>query len=104
MNIEEMEKYLESEAEKGYETGSFLIGNDFHIIRSMSISNSHFIADVKHVTELLDIDYPKIFIHSHINCSSEASKTDMDMKDLWDMEFWIYGIYDGIIKEKKIIY
>lgn len=94
-----MEKYLESEAKKNNEAAAFNIGNNFYPIRSMGLSDDHFIGDIKHISKLLDIGYPSAFIHSHLNCSPNPSRTDLDMMDLWPMEWIIYSIIGEKIDE-----
>lgn len=99
MNKNEMEQHLINEAKKGFESAAFYIGDSFYTIRSMGLSDTHFIGDTKHIAELLDIDYPSIFIHSHIDSNATPSSTDLDMMDTWDMEWIIYSIIGGEIDE-----
>lgn len=99
MNIEEVENYLVNEAKKNVEAAAFRIGDDFYTIGSNRLSESHFIADSRDIVKLLDIGWPEVFIHSHLNCSSEPSKTDLDMMNAWDFDWWIYSIVEGKIDD-----
>lgn len=103
MNKGEMKNELIKQAQKGCEGAAFSIGDYFYIIRNISADRDSFIADIRHVAELLDMGEAKAFIHTHLNCSAEMSETDLEVKKLWpNMDWIIYRIDDGKITDKKV--
>ena len=98
-----MEKYLELQAKKGFESAAIYIGNIFYILGSSRFARDYIIIDYKDLADKLDIakdDDNIIFIHSHLNCSSNPSSIDLEIMELWpDMVWWIYSIYNGEIHE-----
>lgn len=103
MNKKEMEEYLVDEAKKDVEAAVFRIGDLFYPVGCIRLGKDNFIADPKDVTRILDTGDPDLFIHTHLNCSSEPSQTDLDIKELWPMEWHIYSIMDGEINDIRRI-
>lgn len=99
MNQNEMEEYLINQAKEGFEAGVFMVGSSFYPIRDVGLSDDHFIGHPKSVADILDIGWPDVFIHTHLDCSSEPSKTDIEMMDAWNMDWWIYSVREGNIDE-----
>ena len=100
MNKNEMEKYLEKQYPN--ESAILLIGSIFYILGISGFSKNHVIVDYRDLTFKLDKANKKdkiVFIHSHIDCSSKPSNIDIEIMELWDMEWWIYSIYGGKIND-----
>ena len=100
MNKYEMEKYLEKKYPN--EAATLFIGSIFYALGTSRFGKDHIIVDYKDLANKLDYATKNdkiIFIHSHIDTSSNPSKIDLEMMELWDMEWWIYSIYRGKIDD-----
>lgn len=97
-----MEIYLEKEAKRGNEAAILCISGVFYPVGCNGSGNDYFISDPKSIADILDKGKPEIFVHSHLDCSTKLSDTDLEMKKLWPMDWWVYSIYNGIIKDMEI--
>ena len=103
MKENEIEEYMEKQYPN--EAAALCIGDCFYILGTIGYSSTHTLVDSIEVANILDMakdDDKIIFIHSHIDCPTDMSKLDLEMKELWGMEWWIYRIDNGDITDVKI--